>query len=484
MAFLCAFTASPLRAQEVKLPDKIIAAGSGQEYWISLTGKQADQRVSSIRQRIDPVRGRWIEVARFQSEITSIAIVGNRLAVLLPTGEWRLLSSGPGPLGTPLPDGYRPFRFAGDGESLLAIATGQQASPTTSDDSSPSTSPAQPPKASVLSWDGQNWEVVTTLPTTLETGDVEIARAHGTLFSAGRHGDAIEVWAYRGDAWQKISTRPGNEITQFKLLTGKTHAMIATQSPMGNWSLHTAGSDQSPRVFETPVSSDLAMVGSTLRVIYLKDNRIEQLAYDDYGAGEAYPISTIGDLGLPNQAVQTWWHLIGLILLTLTMVLTFRQRPATPNESLERAKVRVAPLGRRIAAGVIDAVPQFIGMGYMLKHAQTLQPGIGLATAEVFVPYLIGLAVYLLHVTVSEAIWGRSFGKFLFGLRVLNYDGTRVSPERIILRNLLRLVDLLFYAPLLLVLLTPMGQRVGDLAARTIVVYENDESDKPADSDD
>jgi uncharacterized RDD family membrane protein YckC len=84
------------------------------------------------------------------------------------------------------------------------------------------------------------------------------------------------------------------------------------------------------------------------------------------------------------------------------------------------------------------------------------------------------MSVYILHVMICELIWNRSLGKVLFGLRVVSYDGSRVTAERTLLRNILRLVDMLFFAPLLLIFLTPMRQRVGDLAARTIVVYEAD----------
>ncbi len=54
------------------------------------------------------------------------------------------------------------------------------------------------------------------------------------------------------------------------------------------------------------------------------------------------------------------------------------------------------------------------------------------------------------------------------------------------MRNLLRIIDLvvLFPLPLLLVLYTPLRQRIGDIAARTIVIQDQPEGTPPKPLDD
>src|SRR5690606_14755479 len=81
-------------------------------------------------------------------------------------------------------------------------------------------------------------------------------------------------------------------------------------------------------------------------------------------------------------------------------------------------------------------------------------------------------ALYVLHTLTLELLTGRSLGKMIFGLRVTDFNGAPPARSALLVRNLLRILDvyILFPLPLLLVLYTPLRQRMGDLAARTIVV--------------
>jgi len=81
--------------------------------------------------------------------------------------------------------------------------------------------------------------------------------------------------------------------------------------------------------------------------------------------------------------------------------------------------------------------------------------------------------VAFLYFWIAEARWTRTLGKRLFDLRVVRTDGGRVGYGAAFVRTLLRAVDWLPAAFLLggaLVALTPKHQRLGDLAARTVVV--------------
>jgi uncharacterized RDD family membrane protein YckC len=68
---------------------------------------------------------------------------------------------------------------------------------------------------------------------------------------------------------------------------------------------------------------------------------------------------------------------------------------------------------------------------------------------------------------------GRSPGKMLVGLRVVRRDGLPVDLKSSVLRNLLRIVDLLpenYVIGLTSMLLSPSGERLGDHVAGTIVI--------------
>ncbi|HVN29462.1 MAG TPA: RDD family protein [Candidatus Binataceae bacterium] len=68
---------------------------------------------------------------------------------------------------------------------------------------------------------------------------------------------------------------------------------------------------------------------------------------------------------------------------------------------------------------------------------------------------------------------GRSPGKMLAGLRVVRRDGLPVDLKSSVLRNLLRIVDILpeyYVVGLVSMLLSPGGERLGDHVAGTIVI--------------
>jgi uncharacterized RDD family membrane protein YckC len=67
----------------------------------------------------------------------------------------------------------------------------------------------------------------------------------------------------------------------------------------------------------------------------------------------------------------------------------------------------------------------------------------------------------------------------VFGLRVVKIDGSRPGRGAIVIRNLLRIVELWMILLLLVVVISPLRQRVGDVAAGTVVVEKRqpDEGD-------
>ncbi len=75
-----------------------------------------------------------------------------------------------------------------------------------------------------------------------------------------------------------------------------------------------------------------------------------------------------------------------------------------------------------------------------------------------------------------ELAWnGQTPGKRAAGIRVLTTRGEPVTLVHVLVRNLLRLVDFLpssYIAGIVCMLLTRRSQRLGDLAAGTIVVHE------------
>jgi hypothetical protein len=82
--------------------------------------------------------------------------------------------------------------------------------------------------------------------------------------------------------------------------------------------------------------------------------------------------------------------------------------------------------------------------------------------------------ISLIYGILSEWLWqGQTVGKRLLGIRVMDRDGLPMHMSQIVVRNLLRPVDMLPAFYLLggiVAVSTRYGQRIGDLAANTVVV--------------
>lgn len=141
-----------------------------------------------------------------------------------------------------------------------------------------------------------------------------------------------------------------------------------------------------------------------------------------------------------------------------------------------------AGLGSRLAAALIDGLIQAAAaLGFFLLGIMTAAIGeeVGLKVAESVILallLLLGVVVILGYPLFFETVWqGQTPGKRAMGLRVTRSDGLPADFSRLAVRNLLRLVDFLpaFYAAGTFgILLSRHGQRLGDLAAGTVVIRE------------
>jgi uncharacterized RDD family membrane protein YckC len=94
---------------------------------------------------------------------------------------------------------------------------------------------------------------------------------------------------------------------------------------------------------------------------------------------------------------------------------------------------------------------------------------------ELLVGLLLGPLALLLPISyyiVMEATLGATLGKMALGLRVVKIDGSPIGWSESIIRNLLHIVDFLFFYLVAAILIwnSPLRQRLGDHAAKTVVV--------------
>jgi uncharacterized RDD family membrane protein YckC len=133
----------------------------------------------------------------------------------------------------------------------------------------------------------------------------------------------------------------------------------------------------------------------------------------------------------------------------------------------------VAGLGSRLIALVIDVLIQ---LAILIPALLVLRAGSLGETATVVVLSVILLVVVWGYFAILELAWrGRTPGKRAQRIRVVTTEGQPPGVAAILVRNLIRIVDV-FALPFLAVismLLTARSQRLGDLAAGTMVVRES-----------
>jgi uncharacterized RDD family membrane protein YckC len=87
---------------------------------------------------------------------------------------------------------------------------------------------------------------------------------------------------------------------------------------------------------------------------------------------------------------------------------------------------------------------------------------------------ILYFATSLLYGILTEWLWrGQTIGKRLLGLRVVEASGLRLRPSQVVVRNIMRFIDLLpglYLVGGVSCILSRRRQRLGDLAAGTIVI--------------
>lgn len=176
--------------------------------------------------------------------------------------------------------------------------------------------------------------------------------------------------------------------------------------------------------------------------------------------------------------------LVAGVVLTAAFV-TVRGRGALKEAAKRAADYPLATYGRRFIAGAIDATPLFAAVLFVSMQSDFTGYPMDKIVAAVQYPFGVATLVYLVYTTASELIAGATVGKLVMGLKVIRLDGKAPRVGATLLRNLLRLIDvsILFPLAMALVLFTPLRQRVGDLAAGTVVVFKDGKKRDPADED-
>ena len=145
---------------------------------------------------------------------------------------------------------------------------------------------------------------------------------------------------------------------------------------------------------------------------------------------------------------------------------------STP-EGVEFVRRLASPVTRFIALAVDVMVISTLGS--LLSLITIFMQWVSLDFAQAF-SILLYFVLNFAYFIFLEAAWrGQTIGKRMMRLRVMDANGLKLQASQIVLRNLLRFVDSLPFLYFLggsCAVLSKRSQRLGDLAAGTIVVRE------------
>lgn len=160
----------------------------------------------------------------------------------------------------------------------------------------------------------------------------------------------------------------------------------------------------------------------------------------------------------------------------------YTPQPASP-PPLSPAGQELASVGLRIGGGLIDLVLFWIaifivvfllaGIAALVRLDDLTRSPDAAETVFVLITWLVVLGIFFAYYILTEAVWGGTPAKLMLGMRVVrSEDGLPITWGRSFGRNLLRMVDGFFFylVGLLTLAFSQKRQRVGDLAANTLVI--------------
>jgi uncharacterized RDD family membrane protein YckC len=159
----------------------------------------------------------------------------------------------------------------------------------------------------------------------------------------------------------------------------------------------------------------------------------------------------------------------------------FEDRITIPTPEGVDLQLTLAGGGARFVSALVDVVIQIVLLVAVTGIAAAMGAfGSGYGYAFAFVAGFLVFAGYDVLFEVFNS--GRTPGKRLNGLRVVRVDGSPVTFFTSAVRNVLRLVDLLpgmYLVGIATILVTRQNQRLGDVAAGTLVVRERTQQPAP-----
>lgn len=474
---------------------QLVGHASSERFWLARRVSPEGQRAgayTSVLQRDLGVGGEWREVHRSGLRVIDMAHRGADAALVLENGSWRLVSPGFFTAPEPLPDGLLmrrlaswPGGFYALGEAVAGSAAATRRAGTQPGDAAVSLRAGQ---WTLHRFSGNRWSRVALLDGKLlpRRGDLVSLTTHaGRAAVAVSHGDGtVHVARFDDDGNPELLPAPSvPRLREMKLLGDFPRLTLVVETENGEIRLLLLDgqrwTESSALALDRRIATSrwraVAVVGGNVTVVAEQEDGLVEQSFGAAGQalGEAREVNN----RTPGQRGQAeyWLNLFIMLVLLVVMFTTLRQRPMPSLEQMRERRIELAPHGLRVLAGLIDVSTALAASAYVgWRTGNDLSALEAMSTTELIVVGVLS-ALYPIHTTIGELIAGRSIGKLLCGLRVRDVNGGEARTGAILIRNFVRVPDTLLVFPLAFILLSPLRQRVGDMAAGTIVVRDSEE---------
>lgn len=465
--------------------DDLLALGSSQRFWIarvemsSVNGQSVPQTTFYVRGPGDPTLQRFGQI---DGRAAALAHRGTQLAALLANGDWLLASdTGGSSEGPALPGFARIIALVGGEDSFRALGL-DAVIPATTATTAPTTQFVG--RKLVLAYfelDSGTWKSMGDLP-----GDVMFSKSLPSLaicngiptvafLNAER---SVRLLRFDGSTWkpQTIEFQSDAPALSCQLLSGTETPVLWIRREKNADSLEFLPPNRPIRHVPLPFlpataqSVSVAYALGQIRVLWLVGDALSE---QDLDPADGSPVGAVTAVDLPPELpylnIARGLEYVIWSALFLAILGAMRWRRIMQGMVFDLEKIRLAPLPRRFSAGLIDLFPVVIAMVVLGR------PNLSVVATEIISLSAFGL--YVLHTAVEEILTGKSLGKWLLGLSVVGLDGEPAKRSALLIRNLLRVIDLgLGFVPLIVVLVSPLRQRTGDVAAGTLVVQATEKS--------
>jgi uncharacterized RDD family membrane protein YckC len=337
------------------------------------------------------------------------------------------------------------------------------------------------------SWTGDGWETIRDLPVARGTCHFQPLVVGDSVWLFRRDGDTLYVQDAMADEpdWNVVLSRPS---MWYAFTRSGRPAVASSDFENGlrivrhdgeRWttvasSPESLGMSNGHAVFEDDDAGLLILSESfpgSVTVRRWEGARPEVV--HRFGSSFPFSSSMMWMMMLPQLGTMT----LSLVLAVILSSLMRAHRVSTYR--YENTEVAYASLTRRALSQVVDALIAGLPAAFVywwtfgdFERMFERGPSFFFQIFAGFAGCMLWMGLVFVAFAVSEGFWGVTPGKWLVSIRVVGTDLRPCGFGRALVRNFLKLVDgfFNFLVGVLLIAFTPEWQRLGDLAARTIVI--------------